>query len=43
MVRMGKKILHNILTNNPQPKAVRVADALAGVRRRDAEIGWKKP
>ena len=33
----GQEVPHNILTNIPQPKAVRVADALAGVRRRDAE------
>ena len=34
---VSKKIPHKILTNIPQPKAVRVVDALAGVRRRDAE------
>jgi len=33
----GQEVPHKILTNIPQPKAVRVADALAGVRRRDAE------
>ena len=34
-LRKDKKVPHKILTNIPQPKAVRVADALAGVRRRE--------
>ena len=34
---VSKKIPHKILTNIPQPKAVREADALAGVRRGGAE------
>ena len=32
-----QEVPHNVLTNIPQPKAVREADALAGVRREGAE------